>query len=439
MEIQNAITRNRAWFVLACLFEIGSLAFAKSPPKADLSRLVVVGDSLSAGVQNFSLLDTQQPNGYASLIAAQAGVPLTLPLVPYPGAPNVLTLVSPGPPPVIVPAPGTLPFPPRDNPGVQATNLSIPGITVADALLTPSQIPAYQGPVQGWAEIVLAFPGPPQSQVDEALALNPTTLILWLGNNDALVPALTGQLGALTPPASFANSYNAVIGKLAASHATLITANIPDVTSIPFFTPVAALAQQTGLPLSTITSVLKVGSGDYLRSTALPIALGLLQGQPAPPPYVWPSSCPLPAPGLLPPGVLLPCVFTASDAATVRATVDSYNAAITQQSAQFGATLVDVKSLLAQVSANGYKTGGYCLNTGLLGGIFSLDGIHPTNTGYAIIANQFIDTMDANLNLKLKDVHVQKVAKSDPLVLPSVHCGSGGSSGNGGNGGNDDD
>jgi hypothetical protein len=39
---------------------------------ANLSRLVVVGDSLSAGVQNFSLLDSQQKHGYASVIAGQA-------------------------------------------------------------------------------------------------------------------------------------------------------------------------------------------------------------------------------------------------------------------------------------------------------------------------------------------------------------------------------
>src|SRR5687767_2375754 len=88
------------------------LALACLPLQADekvnLSPFVVVGDSLAAGFSNFSLLATQQINGPASLIARQAGTPLTLPLVPYPGLPNVLTLVSPGPPPVVGPVPGTL-------------------------------------------------------------------------------------------------------------------------------------------------------------------------------------------------------------------------------------------------------------------------------------------------------------------------------------------
>ena len=43
------------------------------PQPADLSRLVVVGDSLSAGVQNISLAKSQQIHGFANLIAEQAG------------------------------------------------------------------------------------------------------------------------------------------------------------------------------------------------------------------------------------------------------------------------------------------------------------------------------------------------------------------------------
>src|SRR5215813_8480135 len=73
------------------------------PGRADLSRLVVVGDSLSAGFQNGSLLAEQQEHGYASLVAGQAGVPLPLPLIAAPGIPNVLTLVDPGPPPIVAP------------------------------------------------------------------------------------------------------------------------------------------------------------------------------------------------------------------------------------------------------------------------------------------------------------------------------------------------
>src|SRR5438874_9815036 len=83
---------------IALLAAFSAVGFAQK--RADLSRLVVVGDSLSAGFQNGSLLETQQPHGYASLVARQAGVPLALPLIAAPGFPPIS--VSVGPPPTLV-------------------------------------------------------------------------------------------------------------------------------------------------------------------------------------------------------------------------------------------------------------------------------------------------------------------------------------------------
>src|ERR1700682_4084976 len=109
--------------LLAILTTLSSAGFAEK--KADLSRLIVVGDSLSAGFQNGSLLNIQQPHGYASLVASQARTTLPLPLIAAPGIPNVLTLVSPGPPPIIVPALGTSTG--RDNMFLQLMDLAVPG------------------------------------------------------------------------------------------------------------------------------------------------------------------------------------------------------------------------------------------------------------------------------------------------------------------------
>src|SRR3979409_292980 len=58
---------------------------ASAQRKADLTRFVVVGDSLSAGFQNNSLFDIQQVNGYATLVANQAKTALPLPLIGAPG------------------------------------------------------------------------------------------------------------------------------------------------------------------------------------------------------------------------------------------------------------------------------------------------------------------------------------------------------------------
>ena len=56
------------------------------------------------------------------------------------------------------------------------------------------------------------------------------------------------------------------------------------------------------------------------------------------------------------------------------------------------------------------------LTTDFLGGLFSLDGLHPTNTGYAIMANRFIETMNASFRRNIPLADVQQIAATDPLL-----------------------
>src|SRR5262252_4889040 len=213
---------NLAFFRFLLLSVVLATAPAWAQRKADLSRLVVVGDSLSAGYQNGSLLDTQQVHGYAKVLADQAHTNLALPLIAPPGIPNVLVLESAGPPPVIARAPGISTG--RDDFTVQATNLAVPGQTVADALgLRPDF------PIDSLTDLVLGFPGllggVSRSQVEWAEALAPTTIVMWLGNNDSLGAALAADSSLLTPVADFELAYTQVIDRLAATGATLVVAN----------------------------------------------------------------------------------------------------------------------------------------------------------------------------------------------------------------------
>src|ERR1700730_19350271 len=95
---------------------------AQAKNAGTFSNTVFLGDSLTAGYQSGSLLDTQQVNGWAPLVAKQASFSIVQPLIAYPGAPNVLKLVSVGPPPVITNAPGTTTG--RDNFATQVTDLA---------------------------------------------------------------------------------------------------------------------------------------------------------------------------------------------------------------------------------------------------------------------------------------------------------------------------
>jgi hypothetical protein len=162
-----------------------------------------------------------------------------------------------------------------------------------------------------------------------------------------------------------------------------------------------------------VAAKLGVGPNDLLRITATPIALGILTNQRAGP---LPQSCAVPIPALPVPSV--PCVLTYADAVILQLTIDAYNVIIYAESIAHGATVVDIHGLVNQVAQNGYKATGRILTTSFLGGLFSLDGVHPSDTGYAVIANEFIDVMNNYLNTKIPQASVNSIAAHDPLVPP---------------------
>jgi phospholipase/lecithinase/hemolysin len=369
--------------------------------RIDLSRLIVVGDSLSAGFQNDSLLDTQQPHGYASLVAAQANVSLLLPLIAPPGIPNVLELVSPGPPPIFTSAPGTSPG--RDNPTIQVTDLAVPGANLNDVLNTRPNLPIT--PSNILTDLILGEPGAAlgviRSQLEWAKALNPTTIFVWAGNEDALAAALAADPALLTPIPKFRVAYAELLNRLSATGATLVVANIPDVTIVPCLTPSEDVAEELGLPLFVIEPILGISSGDYVTPDAIPLILARLAN---------------PSLGPLPPNVVL----RAANATKIRVFVDAYNAIIEDQAKQAGATLVDIHQLANRIRTRGIAANGQILTNEFLGGIFSLDGVHPTNTGYGVIANAFIDALNRGFDANIPYVSIDHLANTDPLVFPGI-------------------
>ena len=43
------------------------------------------------------------------------------------------------------------------------------------------------------------------------------------------------------------------------------------------------------------------------------------------------------------------------------------------------------------------------------GGLFSLDGVHPTSKGYGILANQYIKTMNASFGMHVPYVNINNL------------------------------
>ncbi len=373
----------------------------------NFANTVFLGDSLTAGYQSSSLLDTQQVHGWAPLVATQANFSIVQPLIAFPGAPNVLQLVAVGPPPVITSAPGTTTG--RDNVATQVTDLAVPGAFLNDVANTVPLASPAPGQQQ-INQLVLGFPGlgygQAYSQAKFAVTAQPTTIFLWIGNNDALIADLTGTPASMTSVGDFTTQYQALMAILTTqTSAHMVIGNIPDVTQVPYLTPAAVIlglySQATGLPAATLSGLLGIVPGDYVTPAGTAQITAILAKKQKPP--------------LTDAGVL-----TAAEVVMVKAQVTAFNQVIAQAASAAGATLVDINALFTQVATVGLPINGYTGTASFLGGFFSLDGIHPTNTGYAVVANKFIDSMNAANKTTIADVALGPIAAADPLWPPNL-------------------
>ncbi len=390
------------------IFDTGDNNNSGSGGASTFVTTVVIGDSLSAGFQNGSLLDTQQPNGWASLVAKQANAPLVLPLIAPPGAPAALQLVSLGPPPVIRQEPGVTTG--RDHLSDQPYNLAVPGHRLDDLInAAPTLTPTTDEDII--TNLVLGFPvGNDKSQMDEAIALKPTAVFLWIGNNDALLADTSGSPAGMTDVTTFSTDFKQLMTALhTQTKATLIVANIPDVTEVPYLTAAAAVitqaATETGQTETQIGGELGIGPGDLVNATGLSQAESAVNA-------IQKGNTPEP---LTDSGFLSPDEIT-----QVQSTVNEYNMAIAQEVKATGGVLVDMNTYITSLAQDGATINNYHATTGFLGGLFSLDGEHPTNTGYALIANQFIMAINTSMKTNLAQVDVSAVAAADPLFGPNI-------------------
>jgi lysophospholipase L1-like esterase len=372
--------------------------------KADFSNFVVAGDSLSAGYQNSQLIESSQVHGYANVIATQAGVSLNLPLLPSPGYPQIL--IEPDSYAVVI---GLTPVARLNT--QQTLDVAVPGFTVAALVGLPSSCPPDPtNPIYVMAAEILnpncsASPGP--TELQEAAALKPTTAILWVGSNDALFSLLFNNTDP-TDVSTFSAYYHFAATTMAGASEHLVIANIPDVTLTAYLTSVANLAAILHLSVDEVGK-LGLTPGDMVTPYAFPLIQAMQAAR---------SFAPLP--DSVPQG---PIMIRAARLSQIRADVIGYNAVIGYEAAANGATLVDIYSLVNDLAAHGRVVGGQKLTTRFMGGLFSLDGVHPTNTGYAIIANEFIKTMNRSLRAGIPPVSVEQVSKTDPLIFPESDRG----------------
>src|SRR5205814_1142388 len=231
---------------VALALSIAVPSFAAARGKADFTRFVAIGDSYGAGVESGSLNLNHQQFSWPAIIAMQVGLKVSAPtaaatencfaepLVSCPGIGSELQLLSVTG--SIAPAAGTG-TPLMTTFARPYNNLSIPGANVNDTITLKGTDPATST-AKAYAQFILRGQG---TEVDQALAQNPTFIAIWIGGNDLLGAVLAGTPALITPTATFTTAYNAMLDKLIAGapNAGIVVGNIPtNPLSLPYVTTV---------------------------------------------------------------------------------------------------------------------------------------------------------------------------------------------------------
>jgi hypothetical protein len=407
MKRQGPSCKGSLTVVLVVFFSC--VTFAQSGG-VDTTLVMAVGDSFVAGFQSGGLSIDGQRNSFPAFVARQMGAFLPLPTITRPGIPATLTITSNG---SIVPSSssvGTMLLPPVGN--SFHFNVAIPGFKVHDVLAQRPQLPdPVNRPGDILRDLILGVPGlavpgavTTGSEIEQVEALHPTFVIAWFGGNDVLGAFTANNVSLITSFDSFSADYVTAMKRIQAVGAKVVTANIPDVTASPLVIPAEVVAASAGAPLSVIGPALGIAAGDGVYAPAIPLVTGILTGQ---------------VPGPLPRSAIL----KAADAATIRAALLKQNDFIKSTAASLGIPMADFFGVLNGVKANGIVVGGRKLTANFLGGIIALDFIHPTNTGYALLANEILKAINAGYGASFPLVDLNAVFASDPLA-PLVHKGA---------------
>ncbi|MCS7182669.1 MAG: SGNH/GDSL hydrolase family protein [Thermoanaerobaculum sp.] len=395
-----------------------------SAAQVNFSTYVALGDSLTAGYASGGLAKFYQDHSYPAILARQFGIAtFQQPIVSDPGIQPVLKLQRLLDPqtrqlvPVLAPS-GTTPGQPTNATfsGIY-NNLGIPGAKTGDLLTRTGNINKLLSgnvdPNTVMYDIVLRFPKIPGTNTDgtaleQAIAARPTFLTVWIGNNDILGAALSAvalEGVTMTPVATFQQQYRSLLSTLRTrlSTTTIVVANIPKVTAIPFVTtvkPYVFNAQGQKVYLQADTGPLT--DADYVTLQASSL---ISQG------YGIPGTGrpPLPDGGIVGGQFVQGVVLRAAEVATINNRIAQLNSIIAQEAAAVGAPVLDVNALFDGIVRDGYMLGGVKLTPAFLtGGIFSYDGVHPQRLGYAIVANEFVKLINAKFGARVPQVNLQR-------------------------------
>ncbi len=330
-------------------------------------------------------------------------------------------------------------------------NLGVPGAKSFHFLAPGYGDPAGLAVIPQTANPYFVRMAPTQATLlAEAVSKTPTFFTLSeVGGNDVLGYATNGgTLDVITPKATFEGAFTAIIDQLTAGDAKGVLANVPYVTDLPYFTAVpynaipldAATATAAnegfaayngGIQLAfaglvaanvmtqeqadaeiakrTITfnegqNAIVILDENLTDLTGINPALVNIRQATAQDLILLTSRPILGQPSEADPtkinGVSAPLedkwVLTSDEVTEIKTATDEYNTIISNAATAKGLAFVDFKKILQDASSTGLVFDNYILNTTFaVGGLVSLDGIHLTSRGYALMANKMLEAIDA--------------------------------------------
>jgi hypothetical protein len=442
--MQNFIQKSFLILVLAGLiFSCKPKLESPSADKGnlDVSKYVAIGNSITAGYADNALYYDGQAVSYANLLAQQfqqiGGGEFRIPFMPAgvgigsSGNPKlVLALkadckniesLSPVPSAVSGDLAGLFTSVAANGP---FNNMGVPGAKAITVVY-----PGFGDPTKGFGNFNPFFTrmlNPAEystaSMLDKAIEQNPTFFSLFIGNNDVLGYASSGGTSdAITPldgppGVGFNESIDAIINKLTTISAKGVVANIPDLTNLPYFSTVP----YNGLQVSRQT---QVDSLNYLHETAkISFSLGanaFVMAVPFPPfeRKMNPGELVL----LSAPQDSIKCagwgskkpfanqfVLTQTEITNVQTAINNYNNKLKEVAAAKGFAFVDVNAFMSNAK-KGIVYNGVNINTSFVsGGAFSLDGVHLTPLGNALLANEFIKAINSTYKSSIPLIEASK-------------------------------
>ena len=366
-------------------------AVVPATPQAMFARFVALGTSNSQAAMSAGVNAASQRASWPAQVAARAGVPLSLPLFQDPGCnPPLLPPLAAdvaliaafsafGAGDDLVTSIMTTCAPLQAGIVPPTGNVAISGADVHDALTRTPELAALFNPRVGtmYSRVL----GLGQTQVTAMLAQGPTFVSVELAANDVL-PASTGRIAAMTPYASWEADYDQVIAAVQSTGAQAVLVGLPNnAAQFPSIRKARELFNEWPdlLAVGVTVSLSCYFSSNYVFVPGY--VLGLISRTPTT------ATC-ADVPGAA------DYVLTPGDISAINARMAQINAHIQAKAAENGYAYFALSSLydLPKVNFDLYSV---MFSSAPFGPNISLDGVHPTAKGQAILANAAVQAINA--------------------------------------------